>query len=77
MARLRPGTENSDNGSQAGTLIHELSHFLVVADTHDHCYSRTECSDMAERDARRARTNADNYQYYVEDVTYFAEERAE
>ncbi len=68
MKDLRPETERGNNGTRAGTLIHELSHFLVVAETEDHCYSRTECSEMAERDSGRALDNADSYQYFAEDI---------
>lgn len=75
MAQLRPGTNRSDNGTKAGTIIHELSHFVVVARTTDECYSRRECEPMADRDARRAIQNADSYQYFVEDVTHFADAR--
>lgn len=75
MSQLRPGTSRSDNGTRAGTIIHEISHFVVVARTTDECYSRSECEPMADRDARRAIRNADSYQYFVEDITHFAEER--
>jgi len=74
MSILRPGTERSDNGSKAGTIVHEISHFAVVASTEDHCYSRSLCQDMAERSPARALENADSYQYYVEDVTHFADQ---
>lgn len=60
-----------DNGTRAGTIIHELSHFTVVAGTDDICYSRSECSDMAVRRAPDAIINADSYQYFAEDVTIF------
>lgn len=72
MSFLRPGTERSDNGSKAGTIVHEISHFEVIASTEDHCYSRSECSDMAIRSPARAIENADSYQYFVEDVTHFS-----
>jgi peptidyl-Lys metalloendopeptidase len=72
LTALQPGNRRSDNGTREGTLVHEISHFLHVARTEDHCYSRTECSRMAQEDARRAIENADSYQYFTEDVTYFA-----
>lgn len=72
LTALRPGDRRSDNGTREGTLVHEISHFMHVAATEDHCYSRRECSDMAQRDARRAIENADSYQYFTEDVTYYA-----
>ena len=71
LEALRPGDRRSDNGTREGTIVHELSHFVRVADTEDHCYSRTECAQMARSDARRAIDNADSYQYFTEDVTYF------
>lgn len=73
MSFLRPGTERSDNGSKAGTIVHEISHFEVVASTEDHCYSRSLCREMAERSPGRALDNADSYQYFVEDVTHFSD----
>lgn len=71
MADLEPGTDNSDNGTRSGTIIHEISHFLTVAGTDDECYSRSECSRMARRTSDRAVINADSYQYFAEDVTYY------
>ena len=72
MSDLEPGTERSNNGTRAGTIIHEISHFDIVADTEDECYSRRECSRMASRSSGRAVINADSYQYFAEDVTYYA-----
>ena len=72
LTALRPGDRRSAYGTREGTIVHELSHFLRVAGTEDYCYSRTECSRMAQEDTRRAIDNADSYQYFTEDVTYFA-----
>jgi peptidyl-Lys metalloendopeptidase len=72
LEALRPGSRTSDNGTREGTIIHEVSHFLHVAATDDHCYSRSECIRMARSNPRRAVDNADSYQYYAEDVTHFA-----
>lgn len=72
LTALRPGARRSNNGTREGTIVHEVSHFLHVAETEDHCYSRTECSHMARNDPRRAIENADSYQYFTEDVIYFA-----
>ncbi|MFO8127887.1 M35 family metallo-endopeptidase [Yoonia sp.] len=72
LTALRPGDRRSDNGTREGTIVHEISHFLDVAATEDHCYSRTECSRMARDYPRRAIDNADSYQYFTEDVTYYA-----
>lgn len=72
LAALQPGTRRSDNGTREGTIVHELSHFTRIADTEDHCYSRSECRHMALRAPLRAIDNADSYQYFTEDVTYYA-----
>lgn len=71
MSDLVPGEDESSNGTRAGTIIHEISHFLDVAGTEDECYSRSVCSRMAERASDRAVINADSYQYFAEDVTYY------
>jgi peptidyl-Lys metalloendopeptidase len=65
MTASHPGFQN---GSREGTIIHELSHFTVLAGTDDECYSRRVCSSMARTEPRRAIRNADSYQYFVEDV---------
>ena len=72
LTALRPGDRRSDNGTREGTIVHEISHFQRVADTEDYCYSRSACSEMAREDAGRAIDNADSYQYFTEDVTYFS-----
>ena len=72
LAALKPGTTASDNGTNVGTIVHELSHFNLVARTDDHCYTRRACAAMAANDPVRAIDNADSYQYFTEDVTYYA-----
>ncbi|MEL6681237.1 MAG: M35 family metallo-endopeptidase [Pseudomonadota bacterium] len=72
LTELNPGERRSDNGTREGTMVHEISHFLEVADTWDHCYSRSECSDMALQTPHLAIENADSFQYFTEDVTYYA-----
>lgn len=72
LTALAPGTRRSENGTMEGTLVHELSHFSVVADTDDNCYSRGRCRQLAREDVASAITNADSYQYFTEDVTYYA-----
>lgn len=67
MEDARAGRGDLENGTREGTIIHEVSHFRFTAGTVDECYSRTECGHMA-RDAERAITNADSYQYFAEDV---------
>ncbi|MGJ8623723.1 MAG: M35 family metallo-endopeptidase [Yoonia sp.] len=72
ISALAPGRTASEHGTREGTVIHELSHFEDVGDTVDHCYSRSLCTAMARRAPARAIENADSYQYFAEDVTYFA-----
>ncbi len=59
-----------DSGTREGTLIHEVSHFEVVGGTEDFCYGRETCEAMARRDTVSAINNADNYQYFAEDITF-------
>ncbi|PRY78687.1 lysine-specific metallo-endopeptidase family protein [Yoonia maritima] len=75
LTALEPGAQESNNGTQEGTIVHELSHFLRVAGTDDYCYSRSACAEMADTDTHRAIDNADSYQYFTEDVTYYARQR--
>ena len=77
LAALQPGARRSNFGTREGTIVHEVSHFLQVAGTEDHCYSRLDCSTMARSDPRRAIENADSYQYFTEDVTYYARQPIE
>lgn len=70
MARMQPGTRASDDGTKEGTIIHEISHFIAVGGTLDHCYGRQECEAMARSDPAAAVRNADSYQYFAEDISF-------
>jgi peptidyl-Lys metalloendopeptidase len=52
--------------SQAGTIIHEISHFYVVAGTYDHAYGQAECRQLAKDDPFEAIANADSHAYFAE-----------
>lgn len=52
--------------SKAGTLIHEMSHFDVVADTNDYAYGQTACRKLAVKQPRKAVANADSHEYFAE-----------
>lgn len=52
--------------SQAGTLIHEMSHFDVVAGTDDVVYGQTSAKNLAISDPDKAITNADSHEYFAE-----------
>lgn len=52
--------------SQAGTLVHETSHFNVVASTDDYAYGQTACMNLASTNPGQAIDNADSYEYFAE-----------
>lgn len=54
--------------SRAGTLIHEISHFTVVAGTDDHVYGQVGAASLASTNPGQAVTNADNHEYFAEDT---------
>ena len=52
--------------SKAGTLIHETSHFNVVASTDDIVYGQSGAKNLAASDPASALDNADNHEYFAE-----------
>lgn len=54
--------------SKAGTLIHEMSHFNVVAGTDDHAYGQANARNLAVANPARAIDNADNHEYFAENT---------
>lgn len=54
--------------SKAGTLVHEVSHFNVVAGTDDHAYGQSACKSLAISDPNRAVDNADSHEYFAENT---------
>lgn len=52
--------------SRGGTLLHELSHFDVVAATDDHVYGQQGAGELARTDPARAVNNADSHEYFGE-----------
>jgi peptidyl-Lys metalloendopeptidase len=54
--------------SQAGTLIHEASHFTVVAATEDHVYSQNSAKQLALSNPDNAIENADSHEYFAENT---------
>lgn len=57
---------NTGTDSRAGTLIHETSHFTVVAGTDDWAYGQTAAHNLATSNPARAVDNADNHEYFAE-----------
>ena len=54
--------------SKAGTLIHEMSHFTVVAATADVVYGQTGAKSLALTDPASAVRNADSHEYFAENT---------
>lgn len=52
--------------SKGGTLVHEMSHFSVVAGTSDYAYGQTACKNLANTNPSRATRNADSHEYFAE-----------
>lgn len=58
----------SGTDSRGGTLIHELSHFTVVAGTDDHVYGQSGAASLAASNPTDALDNADNHEYFAENT---------
>lgn len=54
--------------SKAGTLIHEMSHFNVVAGTDDYVYGQSGAQSLAISNPDNAVDNADNHEYFAENT---------
>ncbi len=59
-------TQMQGTDSKAGTIIHETSHFRVVAGTSDHAYGQGEARGLAQNTPAHAISNADNHEYFAE-----------
>ena len=71
MISNAPDSAAMENGTREGTILHEVSHFIRVAGTDDFWYSRETCEIEAQTDPRSAVRNADTYQYFAEDTTFY------
>lgn len=56
--------------SKGGTLVHEMSHFTVVAGTDDWVYGQAAAAALAGSDPDRAIDNADSHEYFSENNPY-------
>jgi len=54
--------------SKAGTLIHEMSHFDVVAGTDDYVYGQSGARALAISNPNQAVLNADSHEYFAENT---------
>jgi peptidyl-Lys metalloendopeptidase len=52
--------------SQAGTIVHETSHFTVVAGTDDNAYGQDDSKSLAISSPELAISNADSHEYFAE-----------
>jgi peptidyl-Lys metalloendopeptidase len=59
---------NTGTDSRAGTLIHEVSHFDVVANTDDVVYGTANAKALATSNPNDAVRNADNHEYFSENT---------
>jgi len=58
----------SGTDSKGGTIIHEMSHFSVVAGTDDLAYGQTNAKALAISDPTKALNNADSHEYFAENT---------
>jgi peptidyl-Lys metalloendopeptidase len=59
---------NAGTDSRAGTIIHEVSHFTVVAGTGDYAYGQSAARRLATSNPSRAVQNADSHEYFAENT---------
>ena len=57
---------NTGTDSRAGTLVHESSHFNVIAGTDDWAYGQTAAHKLATSNVSHAIDNADSHEYFAE-----------
>jgi len=57
----------SGTDSKGGTVIHEISHFDVVANTDDIAYGQTACKRLSKKSSRAIK-NADSHEYFAENT---------
>ena len=55
--------------SKAGTLVHEMSHFTVMAGTLDRVYCQCGARSLAISNPAQAIANADNHEYFAENTS--------
>jgi peptidyl-Lys metalloendopeptidase len=59
---------NTGTDSKAGTIVHETSHFTVVAATDDIAYGQTAAKNLAVSNPSQAVKNADSHEYFAENT---------
>ncbi len=61
---------NTGTDSRAGTLVHETSHFNVVAGTADNVYGQAGAKRLAISNPKKAINNADSHEYFAENTPF-------
>lgn len=59
---------NTGTDSKAGTIVHETSHFTVVAGTDDLAYGQSAAKSLAISSPAKALKNADTHEYFAENT---------
>jgi len=54
--------------SKAGTLVHEMMHFTLIAGTDDWAYGQSAAAALAISDPDKALNNSDNHEYFAENT---------
>lgn len=54
--------------SRGGTLVHEMTHFNIIAGTDDHAYGQVGAMNLADTDPDMAIDNADSHEYFAENM---------
>ena len=62
------GAPATGSDSKAGTLVHEMSHFNIIAGTDDHAYGQNACRNLASSSPATAVANADSHEYFAENT---------
>lgn len=58
--------------SQSGILVHEISHFDDSANTRDHVYEKFSSQSLAKTNPDKAIQNADNYEFFAENIPFLS-----
>jgi peptidyl-Lys metalloendopeptidase len=61
---------NTGTDSRAGTLVHEVSHFSIVAGTADNVYGQAGAKNLAISNPKKAVNNADSHEYFAENTPF-------
>ncbi|NVJ51246.1 MAG: peptidase M35 [Gammaproteobacteria bacterium] len=68
LCRVFWQTSTTGTDSKAGTIIHEMSHFNVVAGTDDIVYGQSGAQALADSNPADAIKNADSHEYFAENT---------